>query len=66
MKSNVYFMDLRTTPKENLYHKLHKLLDAAGISSVFSERELVAVKLHFGEMGNTAFIRPIFLRRIVE
>jgi uncharacterized Fe-S center protein len=26
----------------------------------------VAVKLHFGERGNHAFVRPIFIRRIVE
>jgi uncharacterized Fe-S center protein len=30
------------------------------------ERDLVAIKLHFGEKGNTAFVRPIFLKRIVE
>lgn len=38
----------------------------AGLSEIIKERELVAVKLHFGELGNTAFIRPVFIRRIVE
>lgn len=66
MGGKVYFMNLRTKPKKNLFNKLDKLLDAAGFSDTFRERELVAVKLHFGEMGNAAFIRPIFLRRIVE
>jgi uncharacterized Fe-S center protein len=27
---------------------------------------LVALKLHFGEKGNTAYVPPIFLRRIVN
>ncbi|HHC25468.1 MAG TPA: DUF362 domain-containing protein [Desulfobacterales bacterium] len=66
MKSTVYFMDLRATPKENLFGKLGRLLDTAGLSETFKERDLVAVKLHFGELGNAAFVRPVFLRKIVE
>ena len=66
MKSKVYFIDLRATPKENLVSKLGRLIDIAGLSETIKERELVAVKLHFGELGNTAFIRPLFIRKIVE
>ncbi len=66
MKSTVYFIDLRATYKENFLQKLNRLADAAGISNVVKQRDLVAVKLHFGELGNTAFIRPIFIRRIVD
>ncbi|GBC62794.1 4Fe-4S ferredoxin [Desulfonema ishimotonii] len=66
MERTVYFTDLRASAQDNLYAKLGRLLEAAGIARVFSEKDLVAIKLHFGEMGNTAFIRPIFLRRIVE
>lgn len=66
MESTVYFMDLRATPKENLIHKLGRLMETAGISGSFKKRDLVAVKLHFGELGNAAFIRPIYLRKVVE
>jgi uncharacterized Fe-S center protein len=66
MKSNVYFIDLRATAKENLVSKLARLLDTAGLSETIKERDLVAVKLHFGELGNTAFIRPVFISKIVE
>ncbi len=66
MASTVYFTDLRTSPKVNLYAKLRQLLEEAGLSMVVEKRDLVAIKLHFGEMGNTAFIRPVFLRQIVE
>ena len=64
--SRVYFSDLRTTVKENLFAKLARLLDRAGIEDVVPNHGLVAIKLHFGEKGNTAFIRPIFLREVVE
>jgi uncharacterized Fe-S center protein len=66
MSSNVYFMNMRATMKENLFKRLGKLLKTAGLPETVAERDLVAVKLHFGEMGNTAFIRPIFLREIVK
>jgi uncharacterized Fe-S center protein len=66
MKSNVYFIDLRASAKENLVNKLARLLDTTGLAETIKQRELVAVKLHFGEKGNTAFIRPVFIRKIVE
>jgi uncharacterized Fe-S center protein len=52
--------------KENRFKRLGKLLETADLPQIIAERDLVAVKLHFGEMGNTAFIRPIFLREIVK
>ena len=66
MSSDVYFINFRTSFKENLFKKLDKLLDAAQIAEIVKERNLVAVKLHFGETGNNAFIRPIFFREIVR
>ncbi len=66
MSSDVYFINFRASFKENLFKKLDKLLDAANLSGVVKKRDLVAVKLHFGETGNTAFIRPLFLREIVS
>ena len=66
MESTVYLMDLRATYRKNLIHKLHRLMESAGISRTVKKRDLVAVKLHFGELGNTAFIRPVFLRHIVK
>ncbi len=66
MKSNVYFMDLRTKPEKNFSEKLNILLDRAGIASVLKKDEIAAVKLHFGEKGNTAFIRHIHIRDIAD
>ena len=59
-------MDLRASTKENLVNKLARLIDTAGLSDIVKKRDLVAVKLHFGEKGNAAFIRPVFVRKIVK
>jgi len=66
MESTVFFIDLRATFKENFVSKLTRLVETAGISKIVHARDLVAVKMHFGEQGNTAFIRPVFVRRIVD
>lgn len=66
MKSSVFFADLRATPRDNLLKKLSRVLDATGLHDTIKERDLVAIKLHFGEAGNTAFIRPVYIARIVE
>ena len=66
MNSKVYFIDLRAKYKESFINKIGKLLSVAGLYETFKERDLVAVKLHFGEAGNSAFVRPVFLRKIVE
>ena len=67
-ESKVYFCDLRASAKENLLDKIKKLMKRGGFDDILEENKkaIVAVKLHFGEKGNTAFIRPIYIRRIVE
>jgi uncharacterized Fe-S center protein len=64
--STVYFADMRAGHKENLFDKISKLLTLAGLESCVAADDLTAVKIHFGEKGNSAFIRPIFARRVVE
>jgi uncharacterized Fe-S center protein len=64
--STVWFTDLSSRPGNSLLDKTGALLRAAGIAGRIPPKALTAVKLHFGEKGNTAFIRPIFIRRIVE
>lgn len=64
--SKVYFSNLRATAKENLLSKLVRLTDTCGLEDMIAPRNLVAIKLHFGEKGNAAFIRPLFIRPIVD
>jgi len=66
MESSVFFSDLRVEPGKTLLDKLDILLDRADLKGKIREKDLVAIKLHFGEKGNTAFVRPIFLRRVVD
>jgi uncharacterized Fe-S center protein len=66
MKSPVFFSDLKVESKRTLLDKLDILLDRADLKGKIHEKDLVAIKLHFGEKGNTAFVRPIFLRRVVD
>ena len=64
--SKVYFSDLRASARENLPSKLVRLMESGGLQEIIIPRGLTAVKLHFGEKGNTAFIRPFFIRRIAD
>lgn len=64
--SKVYFADMHASQNENLFDKISKLLMMAGLKQSVSDGDLTAVKIHFGEKGNSAFIRPIFARRVVE
>jgi len=66
MKSPVFFSDLKVESKKTLLDKVDILLDRADLKGKIHEKDLVAVKLHFGEKGNTAYVRPIFLRRVVD
>ena len=56
-KSKVYFTDLRTRPGLDLMTKMIRLVKAAGIESVDFDGKFTAIKIHFGEPGNLAYIR---------
>lgn len=64
--SKVYFTDLRTEPKRGLLDKLRNGIERLRIHKVFRTGELVAIKIHFGELGNTAFVRPLLVRPFVD
>lgn len=66
-KSKVYFADMRARKKsDNLVNKVGRLLRMSGLDSICARGDLVAIKTHFGEPGNTTFIRPQFMNKIVE
>jgi len=66
MQSTVWFTDLSARPGNSLIDKTGALLRAAGIRERTGRGHLTAIKLHFGEKGNTAFIRPVFVRKVVD
>ena len=64
--TDVFQHSMRANIKRNLIDKVGNLLENIGAAEGLEPRQLVAVKLHFGEKGNTAFIRPVFVRRVVD
>lgn len=64
--SKVYFTNLRTTPSSNLLTKMERLVKRAGIESIDFKGQFTAVKIHFGEPGNLAFIRPNYAARLAN
>jgi hypothetical protein len=66
MKSKVYFTDMRTKPGNGMYDKFDRLLKHAGIEKLDLEGKMIALKIHFGEPGNLAYIRPNYAARVVK
>ena len=65
-KSKVYFTNLRTTFDCNLLQKLKKLITAAGIGNIDFTNKYAAIKIHFGEPGNLAFLRPNYAKVVAD
>ena len=63
--ATVYFAPMRSENKKSLVTRVGQLIDRAGLGDAIAARDMVAVKLHFGEQGNTGFVQPVFLREIV-
>lgn len=66
-KSKVYFTDFRTVAGgDGLPIKLKKLIKKAGIGEIDMDGKFVAIKMHFGEMGNVSFLRPNYARAVAD
>ncbi|MEE0467898.1 MAG: DUF362 domain-containing protein [Blautia sp.] len=64
--SNVYFTDLRVKNGDNLLTKLQRLIKTAGIGNIDFTDKYVAIKIHFGEPGNLAFLRPNYAKAVAD
>lgn len=66
-KSKVYFTDFRTKAfGDGLPTKLKKLIKKAGIGQIDMEGKFVAIKLHFGELGNISYLRPNYAKAVAD
>lgn len=66
-KAKVYFTDFRTDLQTNLMQKLKKLCKVAGMTrEIEFEGKFTAIKMHFGELGNLAYLRPAYARAVAE
>jgi len=64
--SKVYFTNLRVKGGHGLLDKLEMLVKKAGIEQIDFAGKFTAVKIHFGEPGNLAYIRPNYAARLVQ
>ena len=66
-KAKVYFTDFRTRAYgDGLPTKLKRLMKTAGMGEIDMEGKFVAIKLHFGELGNISYLRPNYARAVVD
>ncbi|MBQ9904989.1 MAG: DUF362 domain-containing protein [Synergistaceae bacterium] len=65
-KSKVYFTDFRCNPDEGPADKLKRLIKAAGIDRLNMDGKFVAIKMHFGELGNMSFLRPNYAKAVAD
>ena len=65
-KAKVFFTDFRTSLDAPITEKLQRLIRKAGIEDIDFDGKFVAIKMHFGELGNLAFLRPNYARAVAE
>lgn len=64
--NKVFFMNMRASYGENSFVKFTRLLDKLKLNELVSKNAIIAIKLHFGELGNLSFISPIWIRELVK
>jgi uncharacterized Fe-S center protein len=64
--SKVYFTDMRAKVGESLLIKMDRLIDKAGIGKIDFKQKYAAIKVHYGEPGNLAYLRPNFAKVVVD
>ncbi|MDD7423682.1 MAG: DUF362 domain-containing protein [Candidatus Methanomethylophilaceae archaeon] len=66
MGSEVYFTDLETGYSGSRIEKLDNLIRKSGLDRIDMEKKFVAIKMHFGEMGNLSFLRHNYAKVVVD
>ena len=66
MASKVHFTSFRCTGNESLVQKFRRLALTAGMGDINMKNKYVAIKLHFGEPGNLAYLRPQYARALAD
>jgi len=64
--AQVFFAPMKTEQKRSFVERAGIALKRAGLDEVIAPGDIVAVKLHVGEAGNTGFVSPIYAREVVR
>lgn len=65
-RSTVYFADFRCNDSENLQKKFTRLMKTAGMGKIDFADRFVAIKMHFGEIGNMSYLRANWAKTVVD
>ena len=65
-KPIVYFTDFRCSDSENLQQKFTRLLKTAGLGKLDLDGKYAAIKMHFGEPGCLAMLRPNWVKTLAD
>ena len=63
--SKVYFVDF-SAKRETLQQKLRRLILTAGIKNIDFDKKFTCIKLHLGEPGNLAYLRPNYAKTVAD
>jgi len=67
MKERVYFIPVENpVDDETASRRLQHLISDEGIFDFLADRDMTAVKTHFGEVNKTGHVRPLYLKMIGE
>lgn len=67
MKSRVFFIPVSETDQTGVVEeKIRRLLTQSRVLDCVSQGDTAAVKIHFGEEGNTGFVKPVYARAVCE
>ena len=66
MGSQVCFADMHAKAGDSILAKFERLIEKAGIDRIDFKDKFVAVKVHFGEVGNMAFLRHQYAKVLCD
>ncbi len=65
-ESVVYFADRAAESGYSMLDKLEHIFNRLGLADDIKPGEKVMIKTHFGQFGNTNYIRPAYVRKIAD
>lgn len=66
MGAQVCFADMHVRAGDSILAKFERLIEKAGIDQIDFKDKFVAVKVHFGEVGNMAFLRHQYAKVLCD
>jgi uncharacterized Fe-S center protein len=65
-KSKVYFSDRDAQTYYNMLDKLEDVFNSLGLDKEIKLGEKIMIKTHYGQYGNTNYLRPAYVRKVVD